>query len=135
MQEFPLPQFLTRALLALLLVLNGIAPALAAGAMHSTPSAHLATSPGPVMAMAAQGVDCHDGGGSLATPSEDALACCDDGACDLAGCQGACMGLAMALPVPAAGLHGVLATTESWCLRAHPHAAPPRGAVIRPPIA
>ena len=94
MTSLPSARLLLRLLLALLLAVNGIAPALAAGVMHHAASA--AAQAGveqPALDMTGAMADCHDTDPAQDTPvaSDTPAPCCEDGRCDGAGCDCACM--------------------------------------------
>lgn len=141
--------FLLRLLLAMLLAVNGIAPALGAGAMeHAAPvatqalseqhpdqHAELGADPHAAVATAGEQADCHDSGAAQdAAMAEAPAACCDDGQC-LAGCECACMALAAALPMSLAPAWIVSLRAAPAHALAHAHAPPPPTGVTRPPIA
>lgn len=134
MPSIPFPKLLVHAVLALLLAVNGVGPALAAGTMHhAAPSASEAMS--HAMPMPVADADCHDAAPAQAPDAADPAPCCDDGSCDLAGCECACLAVAAALPLPAADAPAFVPAARPERVFARAHAPPPRGAVIRPPIA
>jgi hypothetical protein len=134
MASLPLPQLIVRAVLVLLLAVNGVAPALAASAMHQAKApAAPASNHGMPMSVDA---DCHeDAAASAASAGEQDSCCPQEDDCALAGCECACLVVAATLPPPNPYAPAFVPAARPERLVPHAHAPPPDVAVIRPPIA
>lgn len=134
MASFPFPQFLLRLALVVLLAVNGLGSLLMTGSLHHVDAAEQIAMT-DAMPQSATDAGCHDDGPAPMPQTTDPAACCEDGRCDLSGCECACIALTATLPVlPQMTLISVPPIHPDW-VPLQAHAAPPSGALIRPPIA